>query len=488
MKKIFYVAAAALMICACAKTGSYVYGTKAITGKAPAFEFNEPMTKTNLVYNGSTGLSFFWAANDKVAVFGSVGQNQQIPLTIQDVAGKQVKNATFTISKDFLLRKGTEYVAYCPATDDIFLTAKKVPFSYTGQVQETNSIESTSHLGAVDYMVSAPTTPTDDNVAEFTFSHKCCPVLIEVVNLPAGTYTTAALKASEENFSLDGTMDIFEGTMDTETYSDNIAVTLKGGFTVAEGGTLDAWIMAAPAQLAGLNLSIVLTPSEGNPLVFAVPAEKVKDFVAGKAYKFTHTITEELKAIDLGLSVKWANMNVGASKTADYGCHYAWGESVVKEKYNKSTYSYYPDGNSNKCTKYNPDDKLVKLQADDDTATKLLGSDWRMPTNSEWEELFANCTFTSEVLGKVNAFKATSNINGNFIYLPKNGKMSESTLNSQGSVCHYWTSEATKASGTQVRLSADHIQISLYGTAIKTSEVKSASRYQGLGVRAVTTK
>ena len=37
------------------------------------------------------------------------------------------------------------------------------------------------------------------------------------------------------------------------------------------------------------------------------------------------------KAFDLGLSVKWANMNVGASSPEDYGNYYAWGSSEISE-------------------------------------------------------------------------------------------------------------------------------------------------------------
>ena len=35
------------------------------------------------------------------------------------------------------------------------------------------------------------------------------------------------------------------------------------------------------------------------------------------------------KAVDLGLSVKWATCNVGASSPEEYGGYYAWGEGVL---------------------------------------------------------------------------------------------------------------------------------------------------------------
>lgn len=33
------------------------------------------------------------------------------------------------------------------------------------------------------------------------------------------------------------------------------------------------------------------------------------------------------EAVDLGLSVKWANMNIGASNIYDVGEYFAWGET-----------------------------------------------------------------------------------------------------------------------------------------------------------------
>ena len=37
--------------------------------------------------------------------------------------------------------------------------------------------------------------------------------------------------------------------------------------------------------------------------------------------------------VDLGLSVKWATMNLGAAKISDPGGYYAWGETGKKDDY-----------------------------------------------------------------------------------------------------------------------------------------------------------
>lgn len=40
--------------------------------------------------------------------------------------------------------------------------------------------------------------------------------------------------------------------------------------------------------------------------------------------------------VDLGLSVKWATCNVGASVPEQYGNYYAWGETKPKDEYTQS--------------------------------------------------------------------------------------------------------------------------------------------------------
>lgn len=41
----------------------------------------------------------------------------------------------------------------------------------------------------------------------------------------------------------------------------------------------------------------------------------------------------EHEYVDMGLSVKWATMNIGAEKVSDYGDYFAWGETCSKEDY-----------------------------------------------------------------------------------------------------------------------------------------------------------
>ena len=135
--------------------------------------------------------------------------------------------------------------------------------------------------------------------------------------------------------------------------------------------------------------------------------------------------TSQYKAVDLGLSVKWATFNVGATSPEDHGGYYAWGETEEKSNYSWGTYKWC-NGSSNTMTKYCIDsdygtvDNKTVLDPEDDVAHVKWGGDWRMPTNVEQDELRNNCTWEWTSLNGVNGYKVTGS-NGNSIFLPAPG-------------------------------------------------------------------
>lgn len=153
-----------------------------------------------------------------------------------------------------------------------------------------------------------------------------------------------------------------------------------------------------------------------------------------------------VKAVDLGLSIKWANMNIGATNVYERGYIYAWGEVVCQAdmRYWWDSYKWCKRSYST-ITKMIPRDKLILtetaisksappltkyctdssygrvdhkkfLSAEDDTATKNWGKDWRMPTYTEMKELKNKCywVWTSNYKGK--------KIEGYIVYKSKNSK------------------------------------------------------------------
>ncbi len=138
--------------------------------------------------------------------------------------------------------------------------------------------------------------------------------------------------------------------------------------------------------------------------------------------------------VDLGLSVKWATCNVGASSPEDYGNYYAWGETSTKS-------SYAPDNSKTYRKNYSD----IKGDSRYDAARANWGSTWRMPTKSELEELKNRCTWKWTTQNGVKGYKVTGP-NGNSIFLPAEGRRYRSLLNFAGENGYYWSSSPEGAS------------------------------------------
>ena len=155
--------------------------------------------------------------------------------------------------------------------------------------------------------------------------------------------------------------------------------------------------------------------------------------------------------VDLGLSVKWATCNVGASSPEDYGDYFAWGETTAKTTYDWSTYKWC-NGSFSTLTKYCNSssygnngftDYKTVLDLSDDAARANWGGSWRMPTDAELAELRQQCTWTWTTQNGVNGYKVTSKKFGytnKSIFLPAAGHRYGSSLFSAGSDGDYWSS------------------------------------------------
>ena len=151
----------------------------------------------------------------------------------------------------------------------------------------------------------------------------------------------------------------------------------------------------------------------------------------------------KFEAVDLGLSVKWATFNVGATRPEEYGGYYAWGETEEKEDYSLETYKWC-NGSEYTMTKYctsssygTVDNKTV-LDPEDDVAHVKWGGDWRMPTKEEQDELRNNCSWERTALDGVNGYKVTGP-NGNSIFLPAAGYRDGTDVGGRGYGGNYWS-------------------------------------------------
>ena len=60
------------------------------------------------------------------------------------------------------------------------------------------------------------------------------------------------------------------------------------------------------------------------------------------------------KAVDLGLSVKWADRNLGATSPEGYGDYYAWGETTTKSRYSWNNYKWLEENEYNRKVIFSP--------------------------------------------------------------------------------------------------------------------------------------
>ena len=128
--------------------------------------------------------------------------------------------------------------------------------------------------------------------------------------------------------------------------------------------------------------------------------------------------------VDLGLSVKWATCNVGATKPEEYGGYYAWGETEEKEEYYESNMNI---GKNIAGTEY-------------DVAHVKWGGNWRMPTRAEQDELREKCKWEWTTVNGVSGYKVTSKKNGNSIFLPAAGYRSGVEVYYRCGCGYYWSS------------------------------------------------
>lgn len=163
---------------------------------------------------------------------------------------------------------------------------------------------------------------------------------------------------------------------------------------------------------------------------FATSAAKT--FAAGECMNMPAKEVAE-PYVDLGLSVRWATMNVGATKPEEYGDHFAWGEtepyyitqSPLTWKTNKIGYNWQSYCGADEFTEWItvPYDVNGVLKPEFDVATVKWGGTWRMPTGAEIEELMEKCTFawTYDYNGTGVPGKIVTGPNGESFFLPADG-------------------------------------------------------------------
>ncbi len=159
---------------------------------------------------------------------------------------------------------------------------------------------------------------------------------------------------------------------------------------------------------------------------------------------------DSLKAVDLGLSVLWANCNIGATLPRNYGAHLAWGDptgmlwSGQGIGWNDNGYTW----NTNNYGGNNPPADIAETTLD--VVAANWGEGWHIPSYSEAKELCEQCQWKLQTWGDIKWYEVIGP-NDNSIVMPLTGMYGDDVNATHrfqagpygvGERGYYWTSSS----------------------------------------------
>ena len=455
MKNSFAFVLALALLAACSSLNEKDFDEKTVPEERDLVErviFEAPVirslgeedeTRASLSQEGEGSILFAWEATDSVGICPDKGAQAFFEMT--DGVGTNV--ASFD-GGGWSLRSGSTYSCYFPFVGDMYLDKSAIPASFSNQVQT-----GLSNYGGVRFFLASEGTSSSSGTLRFSFQMLNTVIRIKAIGLPAGTYTKLSLTTDEDLFVQEGSFGLENMAITGKSFSKTLEISLKD-FTLTETSTeanpVLIYLASAPVDLSKKVVTIRAYSNDG--AVYMCEKTPSKAYEAGAWGGLKCTMEMEFpgestpEAVDLGLSVKWASYNLGASQPQELGYYYAWGETSTKDSFHTSNYKFYPNGDGNLISKYvvpneygyndhgTPDYNNI-LDPEDDAASVALGEGWRIPTIDEFQELLDNCSFTLEERNGVNGYRVTSNVDGytsQSIFLPSDESMNGDAI--------YWTS------------------------------------------------
>lgn len=304
---------------------------------------------------------------------------------------------------------GDTYSAFFPASLDKGST-KFLPY-----IQKYDA-------GKFDMPMYAVSTTT-----ELEFKNLCAVLAIKVTSADIATLKSIKLTSDRKmngTFTVSGDKAVMGG-------DGTNAVVLESpeALTLDEAGT--TFYIAIPAQ-EYKYLNIFLS-SDGTAYSQAMATNKAAGLGTIARSKMLH-IDYAKNATKLWAgNIFFANWNLGATSATEYGGYYYWGGTANQELDPERPSDY--------------DLSFKNLEGDKDTATKLWGRNWRMPTGAEFQALINDCTCTWTSQNSVNGLLCTGK--GNYascsIFLPAAGGYFEYTDDKNaGDGGPYWSASVNE--------------------------------------------
>ena len=523
MKKSIVLLSSIALLASCSSDYSDIVGD-AVTNYADeivltsnGFEFEEG-TRTAFTLDPNYGLQFAWVDGDEIGVFPVAPVTNCQAMQVVSLLGGKVEASKAVFSgAGWKLDEEGSYAAYYPFNGELPSNTvyDAVPVNMVGQKQNGNS--SLAHISEkydVQYAASNTSlTSTGESRLNFEFKHMAAVFMLEITSPVEASWKSVTLTNTngDKPFTTEALLNVYDGKWTAKATSSTVNLDLDN-IETEENGTMTLFISVLPADLS--NVEIIAETMTGETFRASMQNKTIE---AGKVYKFTSTLQSSDETtgtldgyewVDLGLSVKWATKNVGASSVLDCGNYFAWGELTQKDNYTWDNYKFMDPNASDKygINAYTYADNKTKgiwysngtfvgdgrieLLADDDVATKQWSSNWRMPTSEECEELVDECTWTwvaNVDNSNVSGWIVVSNKEGytdKFIFIPAAGYYSESVIENSGISFSCWSKSLdTTRSWYAVQMGGYYYDANNYSIS-----VGGTNRYEGNNIRPVCEK
>lgn len=488
MKKKNYilVVAAAILAASCAKgIDSTVTHEQDVT--ITAYSAEAEGTRSTLIDGGT---KVYWEPGDKIKLF-AIGASSCLETTIEKPEVVAAFSGSFPLiigSNEGQSTSTTLWALYPYSEDASFANDAITTILPTEQTAKDGSFSQGMNI-----------TIAKANSFDMGFYNVCGGVRFrlsrEGINRVVFTANGGEAVSGKFKTTFDDGIPVVSEILDGK---DSVALTMPNSGTFETGEWY--YISALPCTLSG-GFTMRIETQTHYAEISSSKSISIKRSIFGQLDNFDEYLTFTKKGeepgepgiIDLGLRVKWAACNLGASKPEEYGGYYQWAgvEDVTSTEIylgisncpyhtgssdNSGWYKYIPSDKPSYWYPAGEPDKKTVLDPEDDAAHAKLGGSWYMPTSEDFKELQDNCDVEWTTLNGVYGRRFTSRKNGNRIFLPAAGCRTANSSNSVGSQGNYWSSSLhTEA--------PDHAYYFIFGS----DEVRAniSYRYYGQSVRPI---